>query len=82
MKVAIALINLIYLAEERTPETFQFVGLYDQASVHGQWATIVSKVGWGSLRSSHNNVYVTGSGHEEDLSSGHSSNANEGLDTS
>ena len=32
MKVAIALINLIYLAGERTPGTIQFVGLDDQAS--------------------------------------------------
>ena len=42
----------------------------------------MSKVRWGSLKSSHNDVYVTGSGHEEDLSSGLSSNANGELETS
>ena len=41
----------------------------------------MSEVRWGSLKSSHNDVYVTGSGHEEDLSFGHSSNANRGLET-
>ena len=66
MKVTIALINLIYLAGERTPGTVQFVGLDDQASCAWPRATIVSKVRWGSLKSSHNDVYVTGSGHEED----------------